>query len=59
MELRQGQIDNLLTALSHQGFALPYMASVRDHPNVKDLQAADEEAWEQNRKALREALRVV
>lgn len=51
-------LDALLLALSNEGFALPNRASVRDYPDIKDLQAADERAWEDNRSQLRRALEV-
>jgi hypothetical protein len=50
------RVDDLLLALSHEGFGLPFMASVRDHPDPKELHAADEKAWEDNRESLRNAL---
>lgn len=48
--------DKLLLALGEEGFALPYSASVRNYPNVKDLVEADKKAWQDNRTALIKAL---
>jgi hypothetical protein len=44
--------DKLLLALAEQGFSLPHGASVRDYPNPRDLNKADEVAWQDNRNAL-------
>jgi hypothetical protein len=52
----QDSFDKLLLALTDQGFSLPYSASVLNHPNVKDLVKADEEAWQRNRNAIISAL---
>jgi hypothetical protein len=62
------EVDRLLLALSGEGFALPFAARVSDFmpegqvytaqsPELRALKAADTEAWEQNRGALRKALR--
>jgi hypothetical protein len=50
------QADEILTRLSREGFGLPYMARSRDYATPAELQAADDEAWRENRKALRQAL---
>lgn len=66
------EVDKLLQALNEEGFALPYSARSSDYlsdPNsssaqdperrareIAALRAADEQAWQQNRDALRRSL---
>lgn len=63
-------LDAILHALNAEGFSLPYMARSRDYlpedttgwdaarraEAIAALRAADDEAWRQNRDALRRAL---
>lgn len=48
--------EALLSALSREGFGLPYMARVADYPDVEDLRQADIESNRGNRAALDRAL---
>jgi hypothetical protein len=59
------EIDGLLSRLNREGFGLPYMARARDYlddnkePRAEQLaalRAADEQAHQDNRDALRRAL---
>lgn len=62
------EIDKLLVALSQEGFGMPTHVDVRDYfpdgmaQSEREaawaaVKAADAQAWEDNRAALREALR--
>jgi hypothetical protein len=57
MDLSEQQMDKFLLALSHEGFALPFMARSRDYETPSELHAADEQAWKQNKQALQKAIR--
>lgn len=50
------QIDRILVALSREGFSLPHMARSCDYVTPEELRAADDEAGQRNREALRSAL---
>lgn len=47
--------DEMLLALSQNGFGMPFMARISEHGR-EGIAAADRQAEEDNRKALREAL---
>jgi hypothetical protein len=53
--LTDEQADVVLVALSREGFELPFMAHSRDYATSEELKAADDEAWRENRAALRRA----
>lgn len=57
MELTDDQVDAVLVAMSREGFELPFMARSSDYATPAELKRADEEAWQENRTALRTALR--
>ena len=49
------EVDLLLINLSREGFGMPYMARADDHLDLAELRAADQEAQQLNRDALRRA----
>lgn len=67
MNLTDAELDSLLLALSSEGFSLPFAARSEDYlspasigeehrAQIAALRAADDEAWDRNRVALRTAL---
>jgi 2-oxo-4-hydroxy-4-carboxy--5-ureidoimidazoline (OHCU) decarboxylase len=55
MDISDEDADEMLLALSHEGFGLPFMARIAEHGR-EGIAAADEKAWEDNRRALRNAI---
>jgi hypothetical protein len=55
MTIDDKDADEILLALSRNGFGMPFMARISEHGR-EGIAAADAKAEEDNRKALREAL---
>lgn len=55
MEIDNEDADEILSALSRNGFGMPFVARISEHGR-DGIAAADAQAEEDNRKALREAL---
>lgn len=55
MDISDEDADELLMALSQNGFGLPFMARIADHGR-EGIAAADAQAEEANRNAVRKAM---